>query len=156
ALHGEQGAGKTTTSRGLRMLADPHSTPLRSLPKQERDLAIAAQNNWVLGLDNVSYVSPWLSDALCRVSTGAGFGTRRLYTDDDEVLISVSRPVLLNGIAPEMISRPDLLNRTLLVGLPSVEASRKTEADLEQTLEQARPHILGALLHAVSSGLRNV
>jgi hypothetical protein len=155
ALYGEQSSGKTTTSRGLRSLTDPHSTPLRSLPKEERNLAIAAQNNWVLGLDNVSDVSPYISDALSQISTGGGFGVRRLYTNDDEMLISVTRPVLLNGIASEMISRPDLLNRTLLVWLPSVEESRKTEAAVEGELEQERPRIVGALLHAVSAGLRN-
>ena len=37
---------------------------------------IAANNGWVVALDNISYLPPWLSDALCRLSTGGGFATR--------------------------------------------------------------------------------
>jgi hypothetical protein len=44
------------------------------------------------------HLSPWLSDALCRVATGGGYATRALYTDQDEVLIDRTRASLLNGI----------------------------------------------------------
>jgi hypothetical protein len=153
-LHGEQGSGKTTTARGLRSLIDPHSTLLRAAPGNAQDLAIAARNNLVLAYDNLSDVKPWLSDSLSRMSTREGFATRKLYTDDEESFINVSRPVLLNGIAPEMIHRPDLLDRALLVELPSIEGQRRTEAEVCKELEEARPRILGALLDAVSMGLR--
>lgn len=39
---------------------------------------IAANNSWCLAYDDLSHVPPWLSDALCRLSTGGGFATREL------------------------------------------------------------------------------
>jgi len=33
----------------------------------------------------------WLSDTLCRLTTGGGFATRRLYTDQDETLFDAAR-----------------------------------------------------------------
>ena len=53
-LQGEQGSAKSTTVRVLRALVDPAVEPLRALPKNERDLAIAAGNAWVLAFDNLS------------------------------------------------------------------------------------------------------
>ena len=65
ALIGEQGTAKSTFSWCQRALVDPNSVPLRSLPRDDRDLFIAATNSHVLAFDNVSGLQPWLSDALC-------------------------------------------------------------------------------------------
>jgi hypothetical protein len=71
-LQGEQGSAKSTTVRVARSITDPAVEPLRSPPRSERDLAIAASGNWTPALDNLSGIKPWLSDALCRLATGAG------------------------------------------------------------------------------------
>lgn len=85
-LNGEQGSAKSTTGRVLRALVDPAMVPDRSAPRDERDLMIAANNGHVVAFDNVSVLKDWQSDGLARLSTGAGFGTRELYTDSDETL----------------------------------------------------------------------
>ena len=86
-LTGEQGSAKSTCARILRSLVDPHHAPLRSVPREERDLFISARNAHVLAFDNLSAVSSWLSDALCRISTGGGYASRELYSDTDEIVI---------------------------------------------------------------------
>jgi hypothetical protein len=155
-LHGEQGSAKSTTARALRSLVDPNSAPLRSEPRDARDLIIAATNSWVVALDNLSHLQPWLSDALCRLATGGGFGTRELYTDADEVLFDAMRPCLLTGIE-ELATRGDLLERSLILHLPAIaEEERQTEAAFWRAFEEARPRILGALLDAVAVGLREL
>jgi hypothetical protein len=98
AIAGEQGSAKSTFSAMLRKLIDPNAAPLRALPREERDLFIAANNGHVLAFDNVSGLPPWLSDALCRLATGASFAVRQLYTDQDEMLFQAARPIILNGI----------------------------------------------------------
>lgn len=156
ALFAEQGSGKSTTGRMLRELVDPNAAPLRAEPHDGRDLMIAANNAWCLAYDNLSHVPPWLSDALCRLSTGGGFATRELYTDQDEVIFDSQRPVLLTSIE-EVATRSDLLDRCLVVWLPSIpEEGRRPEADLYAAFEAARPRILGGLLDAVVTALRDV
>jgi hypothetical protein len=54
ALSGEQGSAKSTFSAILRKLADPNKAPLRALPREDRDLFIAAGNAHILAFDNVS------------------------------------------------------------------------------------------------------
>jgi hypothetical protein len=153
-LSGEQGSAKTFFTKVLRLLVDPNTAPNRTLPRDERDLYIAANNGQVIAFDNVSGMPFWISDALCRLSTGGGFATRQLYTDDDEILFAVTRPVILNGIE-DSVTRPDLVDRSIILTLePIAEDARRSESDLETEFEAARPKILGALLDTVSTGLR--
>jgi hypothetical protein len=70
----------------------------------------------VVAFDNVSSLLGWLSDDISRLATGIGFGTQ-LYSDMDEILVNVSRPVAMDGIA-EVASRGDLLDRSLVLYLP--------------------------------------
>jgi hypothetical protein len=152
-LQGEQGSAKSTAEHLLRALVDPSTAPLRTTPRNERDLIIAATNSWCVAFDNISTLPPWTSDALCRLSTGGGFSARELYTDSEEVLFDATRPVILNGIT-DVATRPDLLDRSLIVTLPPIpDDERKSEAALWREFEQARPAILGALFDAVSGAL---
>jgi hypothetical protein len=111
---------------------------------------IAATNGWVIGLDNLSHLSVWLSDAICRLATSGGFASRELYTDDEETIFAATRPVVVNGIE-ELATRGDLLDRAIILYLPAIaEEQRKPEAILWRTFDATRPLILGALLDAVS------
>jgi hypothetical protein len=156
AISGEQGSAKTVLSKLLRALVDPNMAPVRALPREERELMIAANNGYLLAFDNVSGLSPWLSDALCRLASGGSFAVRQLYTDDEEVLFKAARPTVLNGIE-DIIGRSDLADRAIFLTLaPIGEEQRRSETELWREFEVARPAILGALLDAAAQGLRAV
>jgi len=153
-LSGEQGSAKSTFSAILRALLDPNTAPLRALPREDRDLFIAASNGHVLAFDNVSGLPAWISDTLCRLATGGGFAVRQLYTDQDEVLFDAARPVILNGIE-DIVTRPDLADRAVFLTLePISEERRRPEAELWVAFEAERARILGVLLDAVVEGLK--
>src|SRR5215212_3526332 len=114
----------------LKAITDPSTAPVRTVPRGERDLVIAANNSRVVALDNLSGLPPWLSDALCRLSTGGGFGTRKLFADDEETLFDATRPIILNGIT-DVATRADLLDRAIVLTLPTIpEEERRPEAEL--------------------------
>jgi hypothetical protein len=155
-LIGEPGTAKTTVARVLRRLIDPHKMPLRGQPKDERDLMVAAHNNWVVGLDNLSVLWDWASDGLCRLATGGGFGSRTLYTDDDETVLDAMRPVILTGIG-DFVRREDLIDRGIFLHLPRIPAEkRRTESRFWAEFDEAHPKLLGALLDVVAGGLREL
>jgi hypothetical protein len=152
-LSGEQGSAKSTFSAFLRALLDPNTAPLRALPREDRDLFIAASNGHVLAFDNVSGLPAWISDTLCRLATGGGFAVRQLYSDQDEVLFDSTKPVILNGIE-DIVTRPDLADRALFLTLePIPDERRRPEQELWAAFEAERPRFLGALLDAVARGL---
>jgi hypothetical protein len=153
AISGEQGSAKTVLSKMLKALVDPTAAPVRALPREERELMIAANNAYLLAFDNLSGLPAWLSDALCRLASGGSFAVRQLYTDDEEVLFQASRPLLVNGIE-EVITQPDLADRSIFLTLPPVShAQRQSERELWRQFELARAPILGALLDLVVHGV---
>jgi hypothetical protein len=155
-LNGEHGTAKSTLTRILRAFCDPNSVPLRSLPRDDRDLFIAANNGHLLAYDNVSVLPQWLSDSLCRLATEGGFGTRKLYTDDEEMLFHAMRPIILNGIE-DFVTRGDLADRAVVLMLMEIpDDKRCDEETFWAKFERAAPLILGALLDAVAFGLRTL
>jgi len=152
-LQGEQGAAKSTTARVLRLLCDPNTAPLRAAPRDVRDLMIAATNGWVVSFDNLDHFAPWLSNALCPLSTGGAFATRRHYTDDGEVLFDAMRPIVVNGIE-ELATRADLLDRAVILHLPAIsEPQRRAEAAFWEAFGSAWSGLLGGLLDALVGAL---
>ena len=103
ALVGEQGSAKTTLSKLLRAVIDPRRAPGRAMPRDERELFIAATNGHVLAFDNLSGLSPWLSDTLCRLTSGI-FDTPAVHRRPPGPSFStesrISSPILILPIAP--------------------------------------------------------
>jgi hypothetical protein len=96
-----------------------------------------------------------LANGLCCLATGAGSAYRTLYSDADETMTSVARPILLNGIN-DVVKRPDLLDRSVAVVLdPIPDSARKTEAEVDAAFQAAQPAILGKVLDAVACALKH-
>ncbi|MGI5370423.1 ATP-binding protein [Streptomyces iakyrus] len=143
-LTGPQGAGKSTGGRMLVRIIEGMSGDLRRAPKDEENLIAAVAAGWVTALDNLSHMTPDLSDAMCCIVTGAENVKRALYTDGDVVRARYRRPMLLTGIDVGVI-RPDLAERLLPLRLERPRV-RRTEAELWAEYAEALPVILGSLL----------
>jgi hypothetical protein len=135
------------------VLVDLNAAPVRALPREERELMIAANNGYLLAFDNLSGLPAWLSDALCRLATGGSFAVGQLYTNDDEVLFQAARPLLVNGIE-DVIRRADLADRGIFLTLAPIREQQRRSEDLWREFEIARRRILGALLDAAVRGYR--
>jgi hypothetical protein len=80
-LNGEQSSGKSTLARILRLLIDPHASPVLALPNSTHDLMATAINGWVLIYENISSIANWLSGCICQLAFGGGFAGRELFTN---------------------------------------------------------------------------
>ena len=154
-LHGEQGCGKTAFSRVLQGLIDPTTMQGRSIPREERDLFVGAQNRHFLVFDNLSNIGDVFADCFCRLSTGGGFSARSLHTDSDETTFNLCRPIMMNGIPSGLLGRPDLADRSIVVELKPLE-ERRPETELAADFERLQPGLLGLICDALSSALRNL
>ena len=143
-LVGEQGSAKSSTQRALRRLIDPNQADLRAAPKSVEDVWIAARNSHMVSLENLSHLHPQYQDALCVLATGGGYSARTLYTNAEETIIELRKPIVLNGISV-IVTAQDLLDRCLHIDLPTIH-SRELAGDMEARFEAAQPALLGALL----------
>ena len=154
AFIGQQGSGKSETSQMIISLVAPSHVPMLPMPSSERDFLIAAKNNHIFAIDNVSNISKNQSDWICRLATNSGFTTRKLFTDSEESTMFLSRPLVLNGIN-DIVNRPDLIDRTLVINLPQIsEEIRCTKQLLWKEFNDNKPRILGAFCDGLSSAMR--
>jgi hypothetical protein len=143
-LLGEQGAAKSTTQKTVRGFIDPNKVMLRGRPKGVEDVFVAAGANHLISLENLSGITPEISDGLCTIATGGGAAGRQLYTNGEEHIIEAHNPVMLNGIGA-VVTRPDLLDRTIAICLPTIQV-RMTEGEHANRLQGCASGIMGALM----------
>lgn len=145
-LSGEQGTGKSTAAKVLATTIDPGPVPIRKPPRDDEALVTAAAGSWLVALDNITSISTWLADALCRACTGEGDVRRALYTDGDFAVFSYRRCMVLTGI--DHGSAPaDLAERMLPIRLePIPDNAKREEREMWPRWAEDHPRILGAVL----------
>ncbi len=143
-LVGEQGSAKSYTQRFLRRLIDPNQADLRAAPKAVEDVWIAARNSHMVSLENLSHLSAQYQDALCVLATGGGYSARTLFTNAEETILELCKPIVLNGISV-VVTAQDLLDRSVHIDLPTIR-SREMAGDMDARFEAAQPALVGALL----------
>jgi hypothetical protein len=148
---GAMGSGKTTIQRLIKRLLDP--TAPETVRFDPRDFLQKAMHAYIVMLDNQNTIPEWAADTLCRLVTGEADSKRRLYTDDEDVIIELRRAVILNGInAPT--DRGDVLDRSLVVELERIpDAGRKTEEQLWERFGEEHPKLLGTLFDVLSRAI---
>ncbi len=152
-LYGSQGAGKSTPGRLLKRLIDPTTVEGTVLPTSHDDFVRTANHHALLVFDNLSSIKPNISDALARISTGDTFAKRALYTDDDDIVYRLQRPVMLNGIN-QVITQSDLLDRSILLEMHRIDkAKMRTEKDFWADFDEQKPLILGAIFDTISKAM---
>jgi hypothetical protein len=150
ALGGEPGAGKSSAARRLAALVDPASVGLTGPPGDQDAWLLRADGSWVVVLDNLSGMPPWLTDALCRCSTGDGIIKRKLYSDGDLVVTVLRRCVILTSVDLGAL-RADLNERVVSVRLDRIPDERRAEETaLNAAWDQDAPLVFGALLDLAS------
>ena len=153
-IHGEKGASKTTTMRMNKSLIDPSPRDVSSMPKATQDLAISINNTYMACYDNLDIISSERSDLLCIASTGGVYPKRKLYTNDEESMMSLKSKITLNGINVVAI-KPDLLDRCIVLALERIpESERMEERLIWSSFNEDKPKILGAILTALSRAKR--
>lgn len=157
-LKGYQGSGKTELTNLLKKVIDPSKCDCLSAPKDEQELMIQANQNWMLAYDNLSpkAITSEISDYFCKLSTGSGFMTRTLYTNSEATMFKAMRPVVLNGIE-NVARRPDLLDRAVIIDVPEIPENLRISRE-EQAAKTSLllPIILGGIMNALKEYLTAV
>ena len=148
---GAMGSGKTTIGRVAKRTWDP--TAPETVRFDPRDFLQKAMHAYVVMLDNQNTIPEWAADTTCRLVTGEADSKRRLYTDDEDVIIELRRAVILNGINVPT-ERSDVLDRSLVVELERIpDGDRKTEEQIWELFAREHPRLLGALFDVLSRAI---
>ena len=154
AISGQQGSAKSSSQDKIRQLVDNNSVNLRAAPKSIEDIFVGAGVNWVVSFENLSHLTPAMQDALCTLATGGGYASRKLFTNDEENIISVKRPVIINSI-PHVITAQDLTDRAINIEAPRV-AGYLEVTELNKAWEIDKPIIFGGLMDLFVNTLKGI
>src|SRR5215216_2572451 len=149
---GVMGSGKSTASKVVKRLLDP--TANEAVTIDRRDFLQKAAHCYILLLDNQNSLPEWFQDTLCRLVTGESDSKRVLYTDEEDLVWSMQRAVLLNGINPPT-DRGDVQDRTLPIELERLDKrERIAEDDFWMQFSLKHPELLGAVFDALAGALK--
>jgi len=152
-FHGEKGSAKTTACTLLKSLIDPSALETLTLEKDQRSLAVSLNQHLFVPFDNISHISVETSDMLCRASTGGGIQQRKLFTNGEDYIIKIQKCIAINGINI-VATRPDLLDRALLLELERVPANERRElSKIMAKFQEDRASILGGVLDTLSKAM---
>ncbi len=151
-LYGAQGSSKSTILRMLIALLDPcyaEDVPFRN----EKDFMLTVAQRWMVGMDNVSFIDPAVSDILCKLVTGACYTARVLYTDDDLYIRKFRRVAIINGINLP-VEKPDFMDRCLLIPMDRIPREKRLdEATLNQRFEEMKGRLLGGCFDVLARAM---
>lgn len=151
-LLGPNGAGKTYLAKMLVNLTDP-GVLVGTKPRDFRNWVLRANNQRVIGIDNLGSMPDWLEDPICACVTGEELVERELYTDEDVKLYVFKRALVITSIDPGAL-RPDIADRLMAVEMESLVGWRRSEEELNRIMVSLTPGMLGGLLDLVAEVLR--
>ena len=156
-IGGIAGSFKTTTTAFVKRIVDPTGQQMEdnvsTISNNIDDLILHLNNRYLGSFDNVSRISKDQSDVFCRAITGNTNSKRKLYTDEDESILSFKRKIVLNGIVPNL-DYPDLQSRLIIYEKESIdEKYRLTEEQLNEKFERLLPNVLGQIFLILSKAM---
>jgi DNA polymerase elongation subunit (family B) len=152
--YGEKGSVKTTYCKFQKRLIDPDKIELLTVPQEKNEFVQQQYHNYLAVYDNIKTIPYWFSDEVCKAITGIGSSKRRLYTDDDDVIYSYKRLLIINGIN-NSLTEPDALDRSILKEFERIpDDKRKEESKVEAQFEETKPRLLGYIFDILVKSLQ--
>ncbi|MGA7900646.1 MAG: hypothetical protein WCA39_17500, partial [Nitrososphaeraceae archaeon] len=142
-LYGEKGTAKSTLQELVKMLVDPSVIQTLAFSRNIESMIQKLAHNYICYFDNVSKISEYVSDILCRAVTGSGFSKRELFSNDDDVIYNFKRCIGINGINLGA-TKSDLIDRGLIIEHTPIPKHRKRLLKkIWQKFYEIRPQLLG-------------
>ncbi len=161
-LTGPPASGKSTIARLLRMLIDPHVSPLEELPRATQKMLVLAVHNRVLIFDHLRSLNSATSDALGRLASGTAFSQTGQHTLDPLEHFPLARPIIITVPQAEARASSWRNNRTITTQATTVHLeamdvdNMRSQQELGELLEQAQPRILASLCDAAAASLATI
>tara|TARA_Y100000593_G_scaffold29455_1_gene58529 strand:+ start:4059 stop:5756 length:1698 start_codon:yes stop_codon:yes gene_type:complete len=155
---GSKGSGKSTTMENLARIIDNSEYNRMIFPsglgisKATENLFVNAYHNWCLSYDNVVRFKDDLAMVLAVFTTGNAQMVRKLFSDNDQVIMSNKRPVILNYIS-QPHDRSDLLDRSIVLEFKELTGIREDDQTMRELFENDVPKIRGFIFQTLAKAL---
>jgi hypothetical protein len=154
--HGIHGSGKSTFQEFVKRIVDPEAALTCAFPNSLPELVQQLDHSYLTFFDNVSEIKGLTSDTLCRAVTGSGLKKRGLYTDDEDFIYNMKRPIGFNGINITA-NKADLLDRIINLELQPIDKRKRRKVEhLQSEFEIVLPQLLGYIFDMIAKVLNHI
>jgi len=155
---GTKGTGKSTSMENIARIIDNSGLKRMifpsgiSVPKATENLFINAFHNWCLSYDNVVKFGDNLAMVLAVFTTGNATMVRALFTNNEQVVMSSKRPVILNYIS-QPHGRSDLLDRSIVFNFSELTGIREDDQTMREYFNNDVAKIRGFVFQTLAQAL---
>jgi hypothetical protein len=147
-LDGLKGSGKTTAIKLIQHALVGKPKIMAISKDQERDFGVLLLRSPIAILDNMDTYIDWIQDKICQYATEGTFPKRKLFSDDEEILIRPMSFVAITSRDPRSFRREDVVDRLLITRLKRYEGFKAAQK-LAARIEENRPKLLGEYIYHV-------
>lgn len=144
-VEGVKGSGKTSCAAQLQLILFGHDRRLITRKSKEDDFGVTLLRSPIALLDNLDTYIDWIPDAVAAYTTGGEWSSRKLYTDDEHLIIKPHAFLAVTTRNPASFRRDDVADRCLILRLER-RKSFTPEARRKREILDDRPRLLGEYL----------
>jgi len=148
-VEGAYGSGKTLGVTLIQQALTGRMRPMSVSKHQEKDFGVILLRSPIAMLDNQDTFQEWLQDQICTYATYGDFPKRKLYSDDEEMIIKPQSFVAITSKNPSTFRREDIVDRLLIMRLKRYEQFRNAKKIMAEIAEQ-RSKIFGEFMWYVN------
>jgi hypothetical protein len=144
---GPRGSGKSSLLRGImRMLYGKHAD-VQTTPREPKELGRVIASRELVGFDNAEEKPEnGMFDMLAIASTGGKYVESKMYANGEVVTYDLRSFVGISAMSPDVVSRPDLAQRTLTLPLLELGQDVVEEVEMQRVLSVNRNKLWGEWL----------
>lgn len=144
-LEGAMGSGKTAAVQLLQYALMGESRPMILQRNKEDDFGVLLLRSPIALFDNTDSYIDWVPDAICAYTTAGVWNKRRLYTDDESMVIKPHAFIAIASKNPASFRREDVADRCVILRLERRSEFSSFKA-LVQGIKDDRPRLFGEYL----------
>lgn len=148
-LEGAMGSGKTAAVQLLQLALMGESRAMVLQRNKEDDFGVLLLRSPIALFDNTDSYIEWVPDAVCAYTTAGVWNKRRLYTDDESMIIRPHAFIAIASKNPASFRREDVADRCVILRMER----RKTFASfdkLKESIHEDRPLLFGEYLYWIN------
>jgi hypothetical protein len=116
-IEGTEGAGKTAACELIKLVLTGSDRKTNLGRGQENEFGVILLRSPITILDNLDSYYDWLPDSVCTYVTGATWTKRKLYENDEEVIITPRSFIAVASRSPASFRRADTVDRQIIIRL---------------------------------------
>jgi hypothetical protein len=148
-IEGAPGSGKSLSLQLIQWMLLGDVKPLSISKSQEDDFGVLILRNPIALLDNLDSYIEWVADKVCSYTTTGVFTKRKLYSDNEEVVIRPHSFIAVASKNPASFRREDTVDRSIIIRLERRHVFTRARKMIESIVED-RPKLLGEYVYYVN------